>query len=419
MDKETLKRMILEQKEIFEQEKRIVDRAFPEKLLTTPKIIIITGIRRCGKSTLLRQIARSYTTYGYFNFEDERLLDFTYKDFNVLLEAFLELHADLKVLFFDEIQNIGGWEKFARRLFSEGYKLFITGSNAQLLSSEIATALTGRNLKLELFPFSFVEYLHYHHFLIKAIYTTKEIAEISRLLQDYICEGGFPEMVKSKDSEELTEIYQDIIIKDLLVRFAIRDSKDFRELALYLLSNISQKISFNNIKNLLHFSTTSKVKNYMDFLSEAYLLFAVFKYEYSIKKQIKNDRKIYAIDSGLINAIAFSFGKEQGKLLENIVFLELKRRKLEIYYYYGKKECDFVIKKGVNIIQAIQVAVHLEQPETRERELQGLQEAMEKFRLAEGVIITMNEENSIVLNQKKIFIIPLWKFLIRTEKLTS
>lgn len=411
MEKDTLKKIILEQKETFRQAKDIVERHLPENVLSSPKIAIITGIRRCGKSTLLYQISKKHHEFGYFNFEDERLLDFSVQDFNVVLEIFLESNPDIKVFFFDEIQNVFGWETFARRLFNEGYKLFITGSNARLLSSDIATALTGRNLKLELFPFGFSEYLQYSRYPIKEMYTTKEVAAVSKLLEDYLVYGGFPEVVKSKDYEELKEIYQDIIIKDLLVRFSIRDSKDFRELALYLLSNTSQKVSFNNLKDLLHFSTTSKVKNYVDFLSQAYLLFTVFKYDYSLRKQIKNDRKVYAIDQGLINAVSFSFGKEMGKLLENVVFLELKRRKQEVYYYQGKKECDFILKEGTKIAAAIQVAKSLEQPETKRREIEGLQEAMKTFNLKKGFIIIHQGEETSLAN-KAISVLPLWKFLL-------
>lgn len=412
MDKETLKKIILEQKETFEKEMDWVQRPLPEKVLKSPKIVIITGVRRCGKSTLLRQASQHYQDYGYINFEDERLLNFTHEDFNTLLEAFLELKPKAATFFFDEIQNVKGWEMFARRLFTDGHKLFITGSNARLLSSEIATALTGRNIKLELYPFSFKEYLHYSKFQIKEIYTTKEMAIISVYLKDYITYGGFPEIVASQDFEELNGIYQDVIIKDLLVRFLIRDTKDFRELALYLLSNIAQKISFNNLKNLLGFSNTSKVKNYIDFLSEAYLFFTVFKYEYSMKKQIKNDRKIYVVDSGIANAISFNFGKEEGKIIENIVFLELKRQKHEVYYYQGHQECDFVIRQGAIITTLVQVALTLSNPDTREREINGLTEAMAKFKLEKGFIITYSEEETVIVNAKKIHIVPLWKFLL-------
>ena len=163
MDKTTLKQILKEQRIIFEKEIEIVERTYPKNCLKNNKIIVITGIRRCGKSTLLKQIAKNYKNYSYFNFEDERLLDFNHEDFNTLLEAILEEQKPT-TLFFDEIQNIKGWEKFARRLFTEGYKIFVTGSNAKLLSSEIATALTGRNIKIVLYPFSFLEYLNYKKF---------------------------------------------------------------------------------------------------------------------------------------------------------------------------------------------------------------------------------------------------------------
>lgn len=412
MEKNQLKEIIIEQKNTFEKDLNIVSREISQNAISSPKITVITGIRRCGKSTLLRQIAKQYKEYNYINFEDERLLEFTYKDFNTLLEVFFELQPQTKVFFFDEIQNITGWEKFARRLFTEQFKLFITGSSANLLSSEIATSLTGRNIQIELYPFSFVEYLKYSNFEIKYTYTTKERAQIAKLLEEYLKFGGFPEVIKSKDFEELNQIYQDIIIKDLLVRLQIRDNKDFRELSLYILSNVSKKISYNNLKNLLQFSNTSKVKNYVEALIEAYLFFSINKYDSSIKKQIRNEKKIYCIDQGIINATAFKFSKEEGRIIENTVFLELKRRKKEIYYEEEKTECDFLIKEGLNIVQAIQVTVSLANEKTKQREIKGLLDAINKYDLKEGTIITKNHEEIITIEGKKIHVKPLWKFLL-------
>ncbi|MBN2065513.1 MAG: ATP-binding protein [Candidatus Thermoplasmatota archaeon] len=412
MEKMILSQLIIEQKKIFEKDIQIVKRDIAENIISSPKIIVITGVRRSGKSTLLRQLSKHYKNFSYINFEDERLLEFTYHDFNSLLEIFLILNPKSKTFFFDEIQVISGWEKFVRRLFTEGYKIFVTGSNATLLSSEIATSLTGRNLRVELFPFSFKEYLCFSNFNVKKIFTTQEKAILSQHVKDYLRYGGFPEVVKSKDFEELNQIYQDIIIKDLLVRFKIRDQKDFRELSLFLLSNIGKKISFNNLKKLLEFSNTSKVKNYVDFLCESYLFFTINKYDSSIKKQIVNDKKIYAIDTGLVNSTSFQFSENRGSILENAVFLELKRRYKEIFYFEEKKECDFVIKPGRNIIHAFQVADNLSDPSTRKREIEGLKAAMDRFNLCNGTIITLDTEETIKEDNKKIYFIPYWKWLL-------
>ena len=412
MDRNQLKEVVLEQKEIFEKSLDIVPRTISKNAISSPKITVITGIRRCGKSTLLRQIARSFKDYSYINFEDERLLDFTHTDFNLLLEVFLELKSNTKTFFFDEIQNIVGWEKFCRRLFTEGYKLFVTGSNANLLSSEIATSLTGRNIQIELYPFSFHEFLEYNKIPIKEIYTTKDRAQIAKLLEEYLSFGGFPEVIKSKDYDELNQIYQDIIIKDLLVRLQIRDNKDFRELALYLLSNTSKKMSYNNLKNLLQFSNTSKVKNYVEALVEAYLFFTINKYDHSIKKQIRNEKKVYCIDQGMIQATAFKSNKDEGRIIENVVFIELKRRKNELFYEEEKTECDFLIREGLHINQAIQVTMSLADEKTKQREINGLLNAMNKYDLKEGLIITKNNEEIIKVENKKIIVKSLWKFLL-------
>ena len=413
MEKNVISQIVIEQKKIFEKDIYIIQRDSPKNILSSPKIIVITGVRRCGKSTLLRQLSKQFNHYNYINFEDERLIDFTYQDFNTLLEVFLNLHPESKTFFFDEIQEVIGWEKFVRRLFTAGYKIFITGSNATLLSSEIATSITGRNLKNELYPFSFKEYLSYCKFSTKDIFTTEEKALLSKHLSEYIHYGGFPEIVQSKDFEELAQIYQDIIIKDLLVRKKIRDSKDFRELSLFLLSNVGKKISFNNLKELLEFSNTSKVKNYIDFLREAYIFFTVNKYDYSLKKQIVNKKKVYAIDTGLVNAVSFQFSENKGRLLENAVFLELKRRDKEIYYFEDKKECDFIIKSGRTITQIIQVADNLSNPRTRKREIGGLKLAMGKLNLAKGMIITYDVEEKIVEDNKQIVVIPFWKWPLK------
>lgn len=412
MDKNRLQVTLIEQREVFEKkDPLVVARTVDVGVRKTKKITVISGIRRSGKSTLLKQISATVQGYYYCNFEDERLLDFRYSDFQLLYEVLLENYGEQTVFFFDEIQNILGWEKFARRLFDEGYKLFVTGSNAKLLSSELATSLTGRYLKIELYPFSFREFLSFRHIESPRIPTTREKSILVRHFRDYCSIGGFPEVVTSGNKNELIQLYQDVLIKDLLVRFGIREVKAFRELAFFLISHATQPISYNNLKKLLGFKSVTSVKNYCDYLEEAYLFFSVHKFDYSVKKQIINDRKMYSIDTGLVQAVGFAFSENSGRLLENIIFLELKRRGADIYYYQGKRECDFILRKGALITDAIQVTDNLTQ-ENEEREIAGIVEAMDCYKLKKGLIITRNQEKNLLSGKRAITVIPAWKWLL-------
>lgn len=413
MNKNILERTVLDQRRIFEKRTGFVARRVSPVLIKSKKITVISGARRSGKSTLLKQIAEELVgNYYYLNFEDERLLDFEYEDFSTLYEIFLSLYKKQTHIFFDEIQNIFGWEKFARRLFEDGHKLFITGSNAKLLSSELATTLTGRHVKIELYPFSFREYLELKKFPLKKAYDTIEKAKLSNLFADFETFGGFPEVAKSHDENELKQLYQDILIKDLIVRFKIKDAKDFRELSLYLMSNIGSRISFNKIKKVLQFNSVTTVKNYADLLENSYLNFLVSKFDFSLKKQLVNNRKVYSIDTGLVNAISFAFSENSGRLLENIVYLELRRREKEVYYCADKHECDFVLKEKRRIVEALQVAEQLTK-DNKEREIAGLLEALSMYELKTGFILTSDQEDEFVKDGKKIVVMPVWKWLLK------
>jgi uncharacterized protein len=412
MDKNIIQDVVLDQRASFEKKASFLVRNIPDNFLTTKKISVISGIRRSGKSTLLKQISKDFKEYAYLNFEDERMLDFTHHDFNSLLEVFLELYGDQRVYLFDEIQNIFGWEKFTRRLFEDGKKIFVTGSNAKLLSSELATTLSGRHAKLEIFPFSFQEYLAFKKVDVKKKHTTKEKAKMNVYVKQYMEQGGFPEIVAGGDAEELQQLYQDVLIKDLLVRFKIRDIKAFRDTALFLLSNIATPVSFNGLRRLLGIKSVTSVKNYVDFFEEAYLFYSLFRFDYSVKRQIINDRKIYCVDTGLINAVAFKFSENIGQFMENMVFIELKRRNKDIFYFKNTKECDFVIRQGMKTVEAIQVSRSLVDKKTKERELAGLLEAMEVFGLKTGLIVTQDMEGEERVKGKTIRIVPLWKWLL-------
>lgn len=406
-----LEEVVADQLENFKKKDEGIPRNIEvKKYLKTSQITAISGVRRSGKSTLLKQFSSCYDKYYYLNFDDERLVNFDVADFRDLMIIFQKLYR-AKTIFLDEIQNIKNWERFARRIYDEGYKVFITGSNAKLLSSELTTHLTGRYFKIELFPFSFKEFLKYRGIDWKKS-DTKTKSEILKNFDLYLNGGGFPEFVKYNEQEYLKRIYEDILYKDILTRFGIREVKAFRELAGYLFSNITGEISYNGLKNLLGFKSAISVKNYIQFIKESYLLFELYKYDYSLKKQFVSDKKIYAIDNGLRNSVAFRFSADRGKLLENLVFLEMARNGLEVYYYKGKRECDFLLRKGIKISDAIQVTSNLADPQTEKRETEGLLEAMEKFGLKGGLIISEDREDEKKNNGKEIKIMPCWRWLL-------
>ncbi|MBU4332186.1 ATP-binding protein [Patescibacteria group bacterium] len=383
-----------------------------QKYLRTNQITAISGIRRSGKSTLLAQFSRKIKQFYYISFDDERLLGFEVSDFQNLMLAFRKTHQ-AQTIFLDEIQNVPKWERFVRRIYDEGYKVFITGSNAKLLGSELATHLTGRYFKIDLYPFSFKEFLMFKKkdFQMKG---TIAQADILKNFDYYLKQGGFPEFVKHQDSEFVKRIYEDVIYKDLLVRFQIKDTKNFKQLANYLFANFTQEISYHSLKNTLNFKSATSVKNYLEFMQESYLIFELYKYDYSLKKQYVSDKKVYVIDNGMRNTVAFSFSEDKGKMLENLIFIELKRRGQEIYYYKDKKECDFIIKEKNKITSAVQATLALTK-ENKKREIEGLLEAMDEFKLKQGLILTLNEEDIIKIDKKKLIIKPVYKWLIGTD----
>ncbi|MFA6306929.1 MAG: ATP-binding protein [Patescibacteria group bacterium] len=380
-----------------------------KKYLATEQVVVISGIRRCGKSTLLKQFADHLNNFYYINFDDERLINFTVDNFNDLLAVWQKNFKSTNILI-DEIQNIKSWERFIRRIHDEGYKIFITGSNSKLLSSELSTHLTGRYKKLELYPFSFVEFIKFKNIPAQAK-TTEEKAVLSKFFSEYLSRGGFPEYIKNKDTETVKRIYEDVIYKDIIARFGIREIKSFRLLANWLFTNFTKEASYNSLAKILGIKTAATVSEYVSFLQEAYLLFELYKYDYSLKKQYTSNKKIYVIDNGLRNEIAFSVSEDRGRLLENIVFIELKRRGQEAYFFRGKKECDFILLEKNKIKQALQVSLDFN-GNNKKREMDGLLEAMIKFDLPSGVILTEDQEEEIKISGKKIKIQPVYRWLV-------
>lgn len=415
MDKELLKKVIVSQNKLFNFE--FVKRDNYDLIknnLSNQFIIVLSGIRRSGKSTILNQLRKENQENNYFlNFDDDRLSKFKLEHFEMLYESLYELYGEQNTFFFDEIQNIEGWERFVRRLHNEQKKVIITGSNAKLLSKELGTHLTGRNIEFKIYPFSFKEFLTFKEFEFKKNdeYNLKKTTQIKKLFEEYFLEGGIPEYLKTKNTDYLKTLYENILYKDILVRYNLSSEKTIKELVHFLISNLGKKISYNSLKKMLGVANPTTIKDYISYLENTFLLFQINKFDFSLKKQIINNKKIYCIDNALASTLSFKFSEEKGRLLENLIFLHFKRKNLEIYYHENKFECDFLIKEKDKITSAIQVCFNLNE-DNEKREINGILEALTTHNLKEGIIITNDLEKKINVNNKTILIKPAWKFLI-------
>lgn len=362
--------------------------------------LVISGVRRCGKSTLLRQLIKKKRSFYYFNFEDPRAAAFEVGDFQKLNDIFTEEYGKSDCYFFDEIQNAQKWELFVRQMLDKKMHFVLTGSNASLLSKELGTRLTGRHLRFELFPFSFNEFLK----------LTKSRPGINSF-ELYLNKGGFPQYLKDKRDEILHELLNDIITRDIVVRYKIRNPKLVKEIAIYLLTNIGKEFSYRSLKETFGIGSVNTVIFFISCFEDSYLLFTVPKFSHSLKSQIKNPKKIYAIDNGLSAVNSASFSEDKGRMLENMVFLHLRKHYKNIFYFRGKYECDFLVKEKSKIIDAIQVCFELNE-DNKDREIKGLQEALENLNLKEGLILTFNQEDELSISNKRITVKPVWKWLI-------
>jgi predicted AAA+ superfamily ATPase len=366
--------------------------------LTDNHVKILTGIRRCGKSTVLLQIARKYPHFNYLSFEDPRLSTFGVNDF-FKLEKIFEKIGKTELFFFDEIQNVEGWERYVRVLHDKKQKVIIAGSNAKILSKELGTSLTGRQISLEVFPFSYAEYLA--HFDLNAGLES---------FSGYFQFGGMPEFLNTKNKDVLLNLYNDLIYRDIVVRHGLRNPKTVKELGVFLATNAGKEFSFNNLSKTFELGSSNTIASYTSYFEDAYLFFTVSRFSYSLKQQAKNPKKIYGIDTGLITNLSMSFSKDQGRLLENLVFIHLKRLGTEIYYYRQKGECDFIVSKNNKIEMAVQVCYDLN-TDNLNREVNGLVEALNELGLTEGFIFTFNQKDELEKDGKTISVIPVWEWM--------
>ena len=417
-----LTRILRDQKQELEENlarKKIIEREAKNyfgNLLKSKLIKIASGVRRCGKSVFLHMALKG-KNFAYINFDDERLNEL---NTDKILSSFYEIYGKFNYIFLDEIQNLDKWELFVNRLNRTGFNLFITGSNSKLLSKELATHLTGRHIAIEIYPFSFREYLKAIDFQ-EDIKTTKGESLLNREFNNYIESGGFPEIVVEKENPGiyLRELYRKIVERDIINRYNISYKKTFREIAMTLISNPGRSISYNRLKNQFNLGSEHTVKNYISYLEEAYLVFLLSKFSYKPVEIEKSKKKVYAIDSGLIKNLSISFKESIGHVYENIVAIELFRQKSfnqnkEIYYWKNQlhEEVDFVIQQGLKINQLIQVCYKIDDYDTKKREVRALIKASQELKCNNLLIITRDYESKEKIDGKEIVYIPLWKWLL-------
>ncbi|MCD6659094.1 MAG: ATP-binding protein [Lentimicrobium sp.] len=405
---------LLQQKYI----QRMDDEAIAE-YLNTSLIKLITGPRRAGKSVMALQILKN-KNFAYLNFDDDLLLNNFEED--IVIQSLNDVYAGYTCLLLDEIQNLPNWELWVGKLYRRGINLIITGSNSRLLSNEMASALTGRYLQIIVLPFSFGETLRFKSFTVsdKMQYTPAGIGEILALLDSYMFNGGFPETLFNPLllKNYLSSLFDSVLLKDILKRFRIRNTRQLYDLSNFLLSNYTNPFSYNHIKDSLNFNSVATVQKFLGYLEEPYLFMHLTRYNNKVINQQKSAQKIYVIDNGFIKARSFELSPNYGRLLENLVFIELLRRGyrpgLDLFYYRTRndKEIDFLIRKGHQIEQLIQVCYNFEQLKVIKRETNALTEAAKELNCTNLLILSWDKEDIIEMDDLKIKLLPAWKWLL-------
>lgn len=419
--KDQIKALLLEQADTFWEKDVGIPRkklAEVEKAASLPHAVIVSGLRRAGKSTLLLQLAHKLgrAALYYVNFEDDRFIGFEAQDANYLYQILVELFGERRTFILDEVQNIPEWERFVRRFMDTGFKFYITGSNASLLSHELGTRLTGRYVPVELFPFSFGEYLQFKGEAPPSLskMKTADSARLNSLLGGYLQAGGIPDAVKYPELPLLRTLYEDVLYRDIATRYRIDAVNALKELAYYLVSNPSGTVSFNKLKEQFKLGSVNTIKNYVEYMQNSWLIFTLNVYDYSLKRQQIAPKKTYCIDTGLANAVGFGFSPNTGRLLENLAFLALRQKTDEIYYLAIEGlEVDFYLPETRQLIQVTQ---NMENPSTREREFRSLEAASSKVKVNEALILSGGNEEAVALNGLNVKIRSTAEWLLEQDE---
>jgi len=385
-----------------------------DTLLNSHLIKLITGPRRVGKSTQALLMLRD-KNFAYLNFDSQQLLDAW--DANLVMRMLDDVYPGYDYLLLDEVQNLDAWDLWVSELYRQGKNLVITGSNAKMLSSEMATVLTGKYLQVEMLPFSLEELFDWHKLDLHHL-MPEQGAECKVLTDDYLRNGGYPEVVASRQlvRSYLDTLFDSIVWKDVAKRHNVRNITDLNNLAVYLVSNFCNPLSSNELAEELGFSSVNTTKKYMDYLHEPYLFYYLSRYNNKLKLMKKAPRKVYVVDNGFVAAKAFSVTENLGRLLENQIFIELVRRGYDtektMFYYRSRndKEVDFVLRQGVHIERLVQVCYDLSSPKTEKREVDAIVECAGELKCDNLTIVTYDDERTIEKDGYKIDVIPIAKF---------
>ncbi|MEX1190383.1 MAG: ATP-binding protein [Brumimicrobium sp.] len=415
--KELFKQIILERQEWI----REIDVVPRDISIEKNANYVFTGLRRAGKTYFLYQIIKylvqndDYELILFVNFEDERLLEVSSDHLHLLIEAYYELFDKKPILFLDEIQTVENWQKFIRRIADDGYSIYVTGSNANMFSAEIATTLGGRFFTKEILPLSFKEFLQFQSisFTLKSKYTEERFV-LKRAHKNYLKFGGFPELLKFEHKREyLSSVYQKLFYGDLVARYNISNVNVLKLLVKKLAESVNNETAVNRIKNLIKSTGLSIGNNtlfdYLNYLEASFMIASISNYHSKfVEKETK--KKYYFLDTGVLMLFLHD---QDTKLLENQIYIELRRRGYDVYFLKRKKEIDFYIPEE-NLL--IQVSYSMQNPETKNREVNALVSGMKELNITQSLIITMDETDEINMDAGNIQIIPAWKWLIQEVK---
>jgi len=418
MDTTQLRQILAEQQEELDilAKSEMLDRSVVGEVNINSNLAqIITGIRRCGKSTLA-WMALKGQKFAYVNFDDERLIDFNTNDLNQLLETLYIVYGEFEHLLLDEIQNIEYWHLFVNRLLRKRIKIVLTGSNSNLLSQEMASHLTGRYSITELFPYSFSEFLLAGNSKLENLETARARGLALNKLMEYMRLGGFPEVVYGENKKQyVSNLFDAIVSRDIIYRYNIRHPRTFREIAYWLTGNFAAEMSYNRIKNIFGLGSENTAKNYISYLEEAWLFVSLSKFSYKKHESLRN-RKMYLIDLSFAQLAGEGSGRNEGRLLENLVFLQLLRNRTsngyEIYYYKANVEVDFVIYKLGYVKELIQVSLSLEDEKTKKREIRALLTASKNLKAKKLTIITLNSQEVMEIESLTINVVSVLDWIL-------